>query len=550
MRGGVHKSGARRSRLRLSKASEENRLDVTTSKTSELPQPLCPVSTNDCSPAKRARLKRTDTPLRAASGLQVETEAGTTTLERPELTREQEQVSPTTLLRKRQIDSNGDDNEHHLKRARLTRKNLAAFDRMAKKKGTTKTSASAPPESAIESSSTTTSGFAVQARKNGILNPLSSKAPENLEDIRRRYAQSRETASPTESVYEDYVNTVGGACNEATMVFEVGGQLLKKYSREGYQRAFNQAFTGFPKDVGFNNGLSAPQPDYVEGLRTEEYDPFPVDEHISGSVLYKDDPLSLTLPHLAGEWKGRGKDMEEARMQSAYDGAALVYARNQALSYLGKSDPPGHAEVTTFTTDGTNLNLFAHYAAPSEDGTLRYHQYPIKSTNLIDSHQGLKDGRRGLRNEQEQARKQSYILRDQLKEHWKQRRSGLYPIAEVAPLPLPDGTLEETKVYEDEAGYEIVEQSCQPTPAASSISPKESSPIPSSKSLPSTNDYVSGRGDQRRKASLSSQISSHELPRHKSKWKNYWKWDAGRGQCFHKHSDGRVTWLEDSDDEN
>lgn len=28
----------------------------------------------------------------------------------------------------------------------------------------------------------------------------------------------------------------------------------------------------------------------------------------------------------------------------------------------------------TFTTDGTNLNFFAHYAAPSEDdGTLQYH---------------------------------------------------------------------------------------------------------------------------------------------------------------------------------
>jgi len=26
----------------------------------------------------------------------------------------------------------------------------------------------------------------------------------------------------------------------------------------------------------------------------------------------------------------------------------------------------------TFTTDGTNINFFAHYAAPSENGTLKY----------------------------------------------------------------------------------------------------------------------------------------------------------------------------------
>ncbi len=168
--------------------------------------------------------------------------------------------------------------------------------------------------------------------------------------------------------------------------------------------------------------------------------------------------------------------MEEARLQSAYDGAALVYARNQALSYLGKSDPPGHAEVTTFTTDGTNLNQFAHYAAQSEDGTLEYHQYPVKSTNLIDSHQGLRDGRRGLRNEQDHARNQSRALRDQLKENWKQHRGGLQPIAEGAPLPGADGTSEET----DEAGYEVVEQPCQATPAASSQSLRASNSVSSS----------------------------------------------------------------------
>jgi hypothetical protein len=87
-------------------------------------------------------------------------------------------------------------------------------------------------------------------------------------------------------------------------------------------------------------------------------------------VLFKDDPFSVTLPHIAGEWKGRGKDMAEAKMQSAYDGAALVYARNQALSYVGEPDPPGHAQVATFTTDGTTINFFAHYAEASEEGML------------------------------------------------------------------------------------------------------------------------------------------------------------------------------------
>ena len=38
-------------------------------------------------------------------------------------------------------------------------------------------------------------------------------------------------------------------------------------------------FTGFPKDVGVNAGLSGP-PELVEGLGMQEYNPFPVDEHV------------------------------------------------------------------------------------------------------------------------------------------------------------------------------------------------------------------------------------------------------------------------------
>lgn len=388
-----------------------------------------------------------------------------TSLPEPSVER-QEQVSPTTRLRKRRIDSDSGDNGHQLKRARLTRKNLALFNKMGKKKetkGTNKASVSAPSESTDESSttkttSTTTSGFAVRARDNGILHHRHSKPPTNLENIQKQHARSRETASPPESAYKTYINRVAGAPNEATIVYEVSWHMLKEYDdEEGYKKTFNQAFTGFPKDVGFNDGLSAPQPNFAEGLEAEEFRPFPVGSYIERAVLYKDDPFSLTLPHLAGEWKRRGKDLEEARLQSAYSGAALVYARNQALSYLGKPDLPGHAEVTTFTTDGTNLNFYVHYAAPGDNGTLEYHQYQYASANVRDTYQGHKDGRKGIRNVQDHARDQSCALRDQLKEHWKQRRSGLQPIAEGAPLPGAGCTSKEANRDEDdEADYEVV----------------------------------------------------------------------------------------------
>lgn len=398
-------------------------------------------------------------------------------------------------VEERQVNSDSDSNnhEHQPKRARLTRQNLALFNDMMKHEGK-KVSAGGPSDAmtklSTKTTSTTTSGFVIRARRNGILGRAHSKRPKNLKSTVERLARSRETASPPESAYRSYVNNVSKACNEATMVFEVGHKLLKDYDDdEGYQRAFNQAFTGFPKDVGFNNGLSAPQPDFVEGLEMEEFDPVPVETHLDGAVLFKDDLYSIAIPHLAGEWKGRGKDMEEAGLQAAYDGAALVYARNQALSSVGKPDPAGNAEVTTFTTDGTHINFFAHYAT-SSDGTVKYHQYPVTSTNLKNSYEEYKRGRRQLRNVQDHAKKQSHAVRDQVKEHWKHLRGDPRPIAETA-------TCEERNAYEDKAGCEMVEQHCQPTSTASSESRKVPSSPASAKSLPPVDDTVPGSAQQK-----------------------------------------------------
>lgn len=318
----------------------------------------------------------------------------------------------------------------------------------------------APVSVTTESTGTTTSttsrtssGRDFKAYKNGILDPRSSKPPTNIEDIRTRYAARRASPSPTQSAYENYVRTVQDAPNEATMVVELSSELLKKHPEEGYQRVFNQAFTMFPEDTDFNSGLSAPQPDFIGGIQLPEYRPFPVDEHVEGAVIYNDNRRSLVLPHIAGEFKGSGKDMEAARLKSAYDGAALVYTRIQALSYMGESDPPGHAAVTTFTTDGTTLNCFAHYAAPSanEDGTLEYHQYPVKSMHLTDSQQSLKDGRRRLRNQQDHAKKQSYALRGRLIENWQKQRATFRPLAEGGLQTAADATVGETET--DEVGY-------------------------------------------------------------------------------------------------
>ncbi|UPK90959.1 hypothetical protein LCI18_001894 [Fusarium solani-melongenae] len=401
----------------------------------------------------------------------------------------EDQFYPATLLWKR-YDSNN-EGEHQPKRTRLTREALALFNKMGAKKGK-KAAAPASLATTVASSttkttSTTMAGFAMQAMENGILKPHQSKPPVNLGDIQERYALSRGTASPTESMYRDYINTVGKNPNEATTTFEFGGQLMKRYPNENYDLAINRVFTGLPEDVGFNKGLSAPQPDFVEGLTMEEFRSVPNVGQINGAILYKDVTSSVILPHLAGEFKKPGKDMEQARLQSAYDGAALVSGRNQALNSIGEPSTAGHAKITTFTTDGANLNLFAHYATPSEDGTAKYHQYYISSTNLTSSHENFREGYRQIRNAQDHAREESYKLRDQLKENWETRKS--------QPAPLPS--------IEDEDDYQVIDREpiCQPTPPMPSGPRHGKASVTRSShsteaSSPSAADVASGRGHQ------------------------------------------------------
>ncbi|KAK4179447.1 hypothetical protein QBC36DRAFT_385112 [Triangularia setosa] len=271
-------------------------------------------------------------------------------------------------------DSNG--NKHQPKRAQLTGENLALFDKMARKK----TQYGVVESLSARAVSSTSSGFADQAHKNGILHPLHSKPPTNHDEVRERHARSCATASSLEFEYKRYANNVGKAPHEATMVFRFGATLLKEYDDEGYNRVFNQPFTGFPK----------------EGLEEHEYAPFPVEEHVNGAVLHKDNPF----PQHCHPWPG------------------------------------SHAEVTTFTTDGTNTNLYAHYAAA----------YQYASAN-------------GPRDQQDHAREQPYTLKERLKEHWKQSHN-CNSIAQDVQLPVINSIFEETNEDKDEAGYEIVEKPC------------------------------------------------------------------------------------------
>ncbi|KAK3904003.1 hypothetical protein C8A05DRAFT_42877 [Staphylotrichum tortipilum] len=250
-----------------------------------------------------------------------------------------------------------DDANHQPKRVWLMCKNQSPFDQVTKEDGERVSSSSMP---------------------------ASSKAPADLDRLAARLARLRSSPSPTTSDYERYLKATGRAGSTKMTVLVEMTPLLKTYrDDDGYPREFSHPFTEDP-----------------------EYRPSPA-EQVPGAVLYRDDPDSLALLHLAGEWKGPGRDMGEA----------------QALDAIGTADPPGHAKVTTFTTDGTTLNFFAHYAATAEDGTPEYHQYPIASTNLKSSAEEFKKGRCQLRNAQVDAKAESYRLRNMMLAHWRTRNT-------------------------------------------------------------------------------------------------------------------------------
>ncbi|KAM0424968.1 hypothetical protein ACHAPT_009769 [Fusarium lateritium] len=417
---------------------------------------------------------------------------------------------------------------------RLTKENLRLLDKMIRttKSGTasvpgeSKTTSSGTTKSDKTKSTTTAGGFQAQAIANGILAPRWSEPTHNAEETLERFNRSRDTSSPTESQYRLYCGKIEAAGNEAAVVQRML-PLFKDYDNKSYNIDMNRAFLALPKDLGFNDSLSAPQPDFIQGLAKEEF--HPVDPAIiQGAILFKDDDLSTTLPHLAGEWKSRSGDMDEATLQSGYDGTAMVYGRNQAREYLGEPGSPSHLAVTTFTSNGEHISFFAHHALPiGEDGAVEYHQCRLTRTDLTESFESFKKGRRQIRNAQDYAREQSCALRDQLRKKRKSQRSrgSSAALGTRAPHAARDTKAGGTEGDEDHAGFEFIDMPCQPTPPISTHKVKTAQPKRPTSSARGSKAQPSQASD----AGEGSVDSS------------YWTKDEKTGRYYYVHSDGRVS---------
>jgi hypothetical protein len=101
-------------------------------------------------------------------------------------------------------------------------------------------------------------GSSLQRSRSPEYEEPNAKPPRNLKLLQDRWNRQRGTASPTESEYEVAAHKLLVADNEGTIAEETS-KLLKDYRVTEYRRATNLPFKVFPKNVGFNNGLSAAQ---------------------------------------------------------------------------------------------------------------------------------------------------------------------------------------------------------------------------------------------------------------------------------------------------
>lgn len=228
--------------------------------------------------------------------------------------------------------------------------------------------------SGVKSISTTDPHFEETFRVNGGLSTLDSSRhpPSNKEEIKAYLNKSRGSASPTSSQHRSFLYSLDKASNEREIEALFQGRVLKETNKEpaleaiDYGANIDKQWVAFPKNVGFNNGLSAPKPDLVEGYALRSF-PQSVRQLGGSATLIHDSSTFVSHPHFAAEFKDFGKSLREGEVQAGYDGAHMVYSRDKALEFIGEKDPPRRASPLTVASDGHHWTAYSHYAHDNKD---------------------------------------------------------------------------------------------------------------------------------------------------------------------------------------
>ena len=311
---------------------------------------------------------------------------------------------------------------------RLTTENVALINTEETRKKGLRASSSPSPSRSDESGSDTTVSttdvlFGQIARHNGILDHDSSIPPTNLKDIQLFLAQKRDSPDPGKTEFTDYERDVKRASNEISTVLAVTSGILQKSRDPLYTGYPNQHFANFPTNVGFNDGLSAARPDWIEGYLKDAFENNSIVERLDGVAVQTSGKFPIVLAHLAGEFKRRGGNMVCGSDQAAYDAAYLVYGRKQAQVLMHKADESGKAYVGSFVCDGQHLQISVHYTTKHPtSGATEYRQYLMFDENIQRDLEHFINGRRHLRNLQDFSRRNANMIREPPKDHKQEKR--------------------------------------------------------------------------------------------------------------------------------
>ncbi|MCJ1472463.1 hypothetical protein MMC13_001111 [Lambiella insularis] len=301
------------------------------------------------------------------------------------------------------------------------------------KQTTTASDGSSTTSSSSKSVSTTDPQFARMAEENGILDRFDSIDPVNFDEVRTRLEQSRNSPEPDLQEFKDFCKRIQLSQNEQGVAQAIIPLLCRRTS-EGYTQIYDQKFTMFPSNVGFNDGLSPAKPDFIEAYVANTFKPYPLIRRLGCSAVPVPGGRPIALAHIAGEFNRLSGDMECAMCQAAYDAATLVYGRNQACLAMAKPDEAKFACVGTFVSNGDQVHISVHYATNHASAQAVYHHCPIFSDNFLLNHASFTLTRKHLRNLQEWAMENATSLKTDLVAHYEvsQARTRESPDQEIS----------------------------------------------------------------------------------------------------------------------
>jgi hypothetical protein len=306
------------------------------------------------------------------------------------------------------------------KRARLTEKNLEAFEKMG---GRQRKSAGKKSTGQSTTTTTTDKDFGTKLQQNNIVyTTFNARAPDDIDGVRELLDQPRESEPPELLDYQRYLVVTEDYENELGVEISAYPLLAKRTSREveisGYFQRPNHAWSAV--DNHLTTGLSDPQPDLVESYRKTDY-PLQAVEALSADLA----PSSYNeaMPAYAVEFKSSNGDMKEAKLQCAFDGSIMTEGARGAYTYMDKSDDDfyGKTQALTVAFNGGLIEYYGHHAlrtpgpsqqaadgaAPNEvaagraGDTVKYHPYLLDCDTPRASLQNFQSAYKHMRNAQD-----------------------------------------------------------------------------------------------------------------------------------------------------